>query len=176
MDDRGEVTPPSEQQHAPWLPIPSRAISVVEHPCIVKNVDKGITSLGGPVKLSKVGRRGPNTCKRRLTHCSGSAIETGRDHRGRERGRTQAAHFCLTSARRSLREETSLHGSHDQQPLAESDRAKANRAETQARDFRTFLVGRSNRRHPGRFYLWSYTSSQQHIHRRLNYIPEPPRQ
>ncbi|RAR03714.1 transcription factor tfiiic complex a box associated subunit [Stemphylium lycopersici] len=36
-----------------WLPIPSRAISVVEHPAIIKNVDKGITSLGGPVKLSK---------------------------------------------------------------------------------------------------------------------------
>ncbi|KAH7079589.1 RNA polymerase III transcription factor IIIC subunit-domain-containing protein [Paraphoma chrysanthemicola] len=42
-----------EEQHAPWLPIPSRAISVVEHPCIIKNIDKGITSLGGPVKLSK---------------------------------------------------------------------------------------------------------------------------
>jgi hypothetical protein len=84
-DDLGEVTSPSEQQHAPWLPIPSRAISVVEHPCIVKNVDKGITSLGGPVKLSKVGRRRPNTCKRRLTHSSGLAVETGRDDRGRER-------------------------------------------------------------------------------------------
>ncbi|KAJ4377589.1 tau 95 subunit of transcription factor TFIIIC [Neocucurbitaria cava] len=41
-------------QTAPWLPIPSRALSSVEHPCIVKNVDKGITSLGGPVRLSKV--------------------------------------------------------------------------------------------------------------------------
>ena len=41
-------------QTAPWLPIPSRAISVVEHPCLVKNIDKGIVSLGGPVKLSKV--------------------------------------------------------------------------------------------------------------------------
>lgn len=39
---------------APWLPIPSRAVSAIEHPCIVKNVDKGITSLGGSVKLSKV--------------------------------------------------------------------------------------------------------------------------
>jgi general transcription factor 3C polypeptide 5 (transcription factor C subunit 1) len=38
---------------APWLEVPSRAISVVEHPCIVKNIDKGITSLGGEVKLSK---------------------------------------------------------------------------------------------------------------------------
>jgi hypothetical protein len=42
------------KQLAPWLPIPSCAISVVEHPCIVKNVDKGITSLGGAPKLSKV--------------------------------------------------------------------------------------------------------------------------
>jgi len=41
-------------QHAPWLPVPSRAISVVEHPAVIKNVDKGIASLGGPVKLSKV--------------------------------------------------------------------------------------------------------------------------
>ncbi|KAI4951915.1 hypothetical protein J4E91_003376 [Alternaria rosae] len=43
----------TENEHAPWLPIPSRAVSVVEHPAIIKNVDKGITSLGGPVKLSK---------------------------------------------------------------------------------------------------------------------------
>ncbi|KAF1834126.1 transcription factor tfiiic complex a box associated subunit sfc1 [Decorospora gaudefroyi] len=46
-------TPLDRSQHAPWLPIPSRAISVVEHPAIVKNVDKGIASLGGPLKLSK---------------------------------------------------------------------------------------------------------------------------
>ncbi|CAI6307325.1 unnamed protein product [Periconia digitata] len=38
---------------APWMEIPSRAVSAVEHPCIVKNVDKGITSLGGPIKLGK---------------------------------------------------------------------------------------------------------------------------
>ncbi|KAI8933123.1 hypothetical protein NX059_009764 [Plenodomus lindquistii] len=42
-----------QTETAPWLPIPSRAISVVEHPCIIKNVDKGIASLGGPTKLSK---------------------------------------------------------------------------------------------------------------------------
>lgn len=42
---------------APWLPIPSRAVSAIEHPCIIKNVDKGITSLGGSVKLSKVRRQ-----------------------------------------------------------------------------------------------------------------------
>jgi general transcription factor 3C polypeptide 5 (transcription factor C subunit 1) len=44
----------SNTELAPWLPIPSRAVSAIEHPCIIKNVDKGITSLGGSVKLSKV--------------------------------------------------------------------------------------------------------------------------
>jgi general transcription factor 3C polypeptide 5 (transcription factor C subunit 1) len=48
--------PSDNTQRAPWLPVPSRAISAVEHPCIIKNLDKGITSLGGPVKLSKVSR------------------------------------------------------------------------------------------------------------------------
>lgn len=41
-------------ESAPWLPIPSRAVSAIEHPCIIKNVDKGITSLGGSLRLSKV--------------------------------------------------------------------------------------------------------------------------
>ena len=47
-------TASASTQLAPWLPIPSRAVSAIEHPCIIKNVDKGITSLGGSVKLSKV--------------------------------------------------------------------------------------------------------------------------
>ncbi|KAF2125524.1 transcription factor tfiiic complex a box associated subunit sfc1 [Dothidotthia symphoricarpi CBS 119687] len=47
------VSENGDRQHAPWLAIPSRAISVVEHPCLIKNIDKGIASLGGPVKLSK---------------------------------------------------------------------------------------------------------------------------
>lgn len=42
-------------KQAPWLQIPARAVVVVEHPCIVKNLDKGIVSLGGAVKLSQVG-------------------------------------------------------------------------------------------------------------------------
>ncbi|KAF2743551.1 hypothetical protein M011DRAFT_489681 [Sporormia fimetaria CBS 119925] len=37
---------------APWLQIPARSVAVIEHPCIVKNLDKGIDSLGGAVKLS----------------------------------------------------------------------------------------------------------------------------
>ena len=47
-------TSSASTQLAPWLPIPSRAVSAIEHPCIIKNIDKGITSLGGAVKLSKV--------------------------------------------------------------------------------------------------------------------------
>ena len=54
MDDENST---GATQHAPWLPVPSRAISVVEHPAVIKNVDKGIASLGGPVKLSKVSRK-----------------------------------------------------------------------------------------------------------------------
>jgi hypothetical protein len=64
----------TQQRHAPWLPIPSRAISVVEHPCIVKNIDKGITSLGGPVKLSKV-RCTRSNINTSLTNLIGPAIE-----------------------------------------------------------------------------------------------------
>lgn len=44
------------REHAPWLQVPARSVAVVEHPCVVKNLDKGLVSLGGPVKLSKVGR------------------------------------------------------------------------------------------------------------------------
>lgn len=56
-DEQPTHTANGESQHASWLPIPSRAISVVEHPAIIKNVEKGIASLGGPVKLSKVGNK-----------------------------------------------------------------------------------------------------------------------
>ncbi|KAF2177509.1 hypothetical protein K469DRAFT_719860 [Zopfia rhizophila CBS 207.26] len=35
------------------LPVPSQAVISVEHPAIIKNVDKGIKSLGGGLKLSK---------------------------------------------------------------------------------------------------------------------------
>ena len=55
MNNLDGVDGGAAQQTAPWLQIPSRAISVVEHPCLIKNIDKGIVSLGGPVKLSKVG-------------------------------------------------------------------------------------------------------------------------
>ncbi|ORY03306.1 RNA polymerase III transcription factor IIIC subunit-domain-containing protein [Clohesyomyces aquaticus] len=36
-----------------YLSIRNQAISCVEHPCIIRNVDKGLKSLGGPTKLSQ---------------------------------------------------------------------------------------------------------------------------
>ena len=45
---------PNRAETSPWLHVPSQPIIIVEHPCIVKNVDKGIKSLGGEVKLSRV--------------------------------------------------------------------------------------------------------------------------
>ena len=59
----------SDEQHAPRRPIPSRSISVVEHPCIIKNIDKGITSLGGPIKLSKVSSPVASARAGRHSHC-----------------------------------------------------------------------------------------------------------
>lgn len=67
-----DYTTREEQPLAPWLPIPSRAISAIEHPCIVKNIDKGISSLGGSVKLSKAGIGGRNSHRvNRLTSDQG---------------------------------------------------------------------------------------------------------
>ena len=51
-DDNVDIV--DRNKPAPWLEVPSRAISAVEHPSIIKNVDKAITSLGGIGKLSKV--------------------------------------------------------------------------------------------------------------------------
>jgi general transcription factor 3C polypeptide 5 (transcription factor C subunit 1) len=48
VDDDGKA-------QAPWMQVPARSVAVVEHPCILKNLDKGLVSLGGPAKLSKVG-------------------------------------------------------------------------------------------------------------------------
>ena len=42
------------EELAPVLEVPDRAVFSVEHPCIIKNVDKGIKSLGGAVRLARV--------------------------------------------------------------------------------------------------------------------------
>lgn len=68
----------ADSDYAPWIPIASRAISAVEHPCVVKNVDEGIASLGGAVKLSKVLGKSPTMLYRSLMAMQGlrSKLET----------------------------------------------------------------------------------------------------
>ncbi|KAF2269495.1 transcription factor tfiiic complex a box associated subunit sfc1 [Lojkania enalia] len=53
MNPSGHSTATGPRGDVRTLLVPPRAISLVEHPCIVKNVDKGIASLGGEFKLSK---------------------------------------------------------------------------------------------------------------------------
>lgn len=42
------------ERTAPWYPVPSQDIVCVEHPCIVKNVDKAIDTLQGYAGISEV--------------------------------------------------------------------------------------------------------------------------
>ena len=39
--------------HAPWYDVPKQPIVSVEHPFIIKNVDKGLATLGSPSKLEE---------------------------------------------------------------------------------------------------------------------------
>lgn len=41
--------------YAPAYSIPSMAFVEIEHPCIIKNIDKGVQSLGGTSQLEMVG-------------------------------------------------------------------------------------------------------------------------
>ncbi|KAI9707780.1 MAG: tau 95 subunit of transcription factor TFIIIC [Candelina mexicana] len=40
----------------PWLTIPGRAIVSVEHPCIIKNIDKGLQTMGDDSDIQKASR------------------------------------------------------------------------------------------------------------------------
>ena len=40
--------------YAPWYNVPKQPIVSVEHPFIVKDVDKGLATLGTPSKLEEV--------------------------------------------------------------------------------------------------------------------------
>lgn len=39
---------------APWYKVPDQLVVNVEHPYIIKNIDRGIASLGGEAKMEKV--------------------------------------------------------------------------------------------------------------------------
>lgn len=45
----------SSSSPAPWYDVPRTSVVSVEHPFIIKNIDKGIVSLGGPDELKDVG-------------------------------------------------------------------------------------------------------------------------
>lgn len=49
----------NEPQYAPWYRLPTRHIVAVEHPGIVKNVDRAIKTLQGDVGISKASYRLP---------------------------------------------------------------------------------------------------------------------
>ncbi len=40
---------------APWIPVSAQSIVSVEHPYIVRNIEKGLEMLGGRSKLDNVG-------------------------------------------------------------------------------------------------------------------------
>lgn len=42
--------------HAPWYNVPKQPIVSVEHPFIIKDIDKGLATLGSPSKLEEVSR------------------------------------------------------------------------------------------------------------------------
>ncbi|KAL1644434.1 tau 95 subunit of transcription factor TFIIIC [Diplodia intermedia] len=48
-----QLQPPASASPSSALPVPPDAVVSVEHPCIVKNIDNGIKSLGGHVVLDK---------------------------------------------------------------------------------------------------------------------------
>ena len=43
-----------ESSYAPWYNVPKKTIVSVEHPFIIKDVDKGLATLGNPSKLEEV--------------------------------------------------------------------------------------------------------------------------
>lgn len=45
-----------KRSYAPWYTIPKQPIASVEHPFIIKDVDKGLATLGSPRQLQEVCR------------------------------------------------------------------------------------------------------------------------
>ena len=45
-----------KNSHAPWYRVPKQPIVSVEHPFIIKDVDKGLATLGSRRKLQEVSR------------------------------------------------------------------------------------------------------------------------
>lgn len=60
-------------KQAPRFTVPSAALDVIEHPCIVKNIDRGLQSLGGSYRIGSVRIR-PSALRARLIGPSFCAI------------------------------------------------------------------------------------------------------
>ena len=69
LDIRGALSPilkavppstaPPRADIAPWHVVPATQVISVEHPCVVKNVEKALRMLGGDRELAKVIQRPP---------------------------------------------------------------------------------------------------------------------
>lgn len=44
------------ERTAPWYVVPPQDVVSVEHPCVVRNIDKAIDTLQGHAAISEVGR------------------------------------------------------------------------------------------------------------------------
>jgi general transcription factor 3C polypeptide 5 (transcription factor C subunit 1) len=54
QDDNAEWEATPRKREAPRADIRPDRVSIVEHPCIIKNIDKGIKSLGGEYNIQHV--------------------------------------------------------------------------------------------------------------------------
>ncbi len=50
----GEPSKVKSSRFAPWYEMPDQLVVNVEHPYIIKNIGRGIESLGGEAKVQKV--------------------------------------------------------------------------------------------------------------------------
>lgn len=58
-DSEGKKSSPSSNyssssSHAPWYNVPKRSIVSVEHPFIIRNIEKGLKTLGNSGRLERV--------------------------------------------------------------------------------------------------------------------------
>lgn len=53
-DKMTESSSRKESSYAPWYNVPKKSVVSVEHPFIIKDVDKGLATLGNPSKLEEV--------------------------------------------------------------------------------------------------------------------------
>ena len=55
-DKRTRSSSHERSSNAPWYRVPKQSIVSVEHPFIIKDIDKGLATLGNPGKVEEVSR------------------------------------------------------------------------------------------------------------------------